>query len=91
MTAYYIHVGPSLSPRRHGQPLTLAEAIHRAYRHRYAVVYRLLGDKPVPIVAAAGDDEIVFVPTGRRVPRDAVAWCTIHTDEALWLTMLRSP
>lgn len=91
MTAYYLHVGPSLLPRRHGKPLSLAEAIHRASGHRYAVVYRLLGDKPVPIVAAAGNDEIVFVPTGRRVPRDAVAWYTIQNDEALWLTMLREP
>lgn len=85
---YYLHIGASILPRRHGEPLTLAEALHRAYGHRYAVVYRLLGGRPTPIMADAGADEIVFVPTGRRVQRDTIAWRAIITDEALWLTML---
>jgi hypothetical protein len=75
MTAYFLHIGPSTLPRRHGQPLTLAEALHRAYGLPYAVIYRLRDDNvPVPVVADAGHpQEIMYVPTGRRVQRDTIA------------------
>jgi hypothetical protein len=63
--------------------------MRRATGERYAVVYQILGGAPVPIIAAAGDDEIVFVPTGRRVPRDAIDWHRINTDMELWLAMHR--
>jgi hypothetical protein len=42
----------------------------------------------VPIIAAAGADEVVFVPTGRRVRRDAVPWCMIVSEWQLWQVML---
>jgi hypothetical protein len=41
MTRYYLHVGASTLPRARGEPLTLAQAMHRAHGHRYAVLYRV--------------------------------------------------
>lgn len=87
MTRYHLHIGASTLPRTSGQSLTLAEAMRRAYGHRYAVVYRVLGDRPVPIIADAGSDEIVFVPTARRVHRDAIDWWLVVSDMELWGAM----
>jgi hypothetical protein len=43
--------------------------------------------------AARSQRQAMLTVLNRPIPAevDAVAWCTIHTDEALWLTMLRSP
>jgi hypothetical protein len=87
-TDYHLHIGASIPPRTGGEQLTLAEAMRRAHGHRYAVVYRLHSGKPVPIVADAGSDEIVFVATGRRIHRDAIAWYLVVSDMELWLAML---
>jgi hypothetical protein len=76
----YLHIGPSLLPRQpRGAPMTLAEAFHRAYGLRYAVVYRFREDgKPAPVVADAGSaDEVIHLPSGRRMPREEVTW---HAD-----------
>jgi hypothetical protein len=86
--SYFLHIGASTLPRTGGPSLTLAEAMRRAYGHRYAVVYRVLGDKPVPIIADAGSDEIVFVPTARRLHRDSVAWWLVVSDMELWRAMM---
>lgn len=74
---YYLHVGPSLLPRQpQGEPMTLAEALFRAYGLRYAVVYRIGEDgRPVPVVADAGNPEdMIHLPSGRRVGRGEIAW-----------------
>jgi hypothetical protein len=56
--------------------MTLAEALHRAYGLRYAVVYRFDEDgRPVPVVGDAGNpDEVVVLPGGRRVGREEIGW-----------------
>jgi hypothetical protein len=87
MNHYHLHTGPTTLPRARGQPLSLAQAMRQATGHDHATVYRFLGDEPVPIIAAAGQDEIVFVPTGRRVRREAIDWDGISTDIDLWIEM----
>lgn len=67
---YHLHVGASLLPRRpQSRRMTLAEALHRAYGQRYAVVYRLgENGRPEPVLADAGNpDEMIHLPTGRRM------------------------
>jgi hypothetical protein len=74
---YYLHVGPSLLPRQPRRaPMTLTEALHRAYGLRFAVVFRLREDgRPVPVVADAGSsDEVIHLPSGRRMVREGVTW-----------------
>jgi hypothetical protein len=61
--------------------------MREATGHDYAVIYRFLSGEPVPIIAAAGQDEIVFVPTSRRVRRGAIDWDAIRTDIDLWIEM----
>jgi hypothetical protein len=85
--AYYLHIGATTLPRQAGQPLALAQAMRRATGELYATVYRFLGDEPVPIIAAAGEDQILFVPTGRRVHRETIDWDDIRTDIDLWIAM----
>jgi len=74
---YYLHVGASLLPRQpRGEPMTLAEALYRAYGLQHAVVYRLgVDSRPVPVVGDAGNpDEVVLLPGGRRVGREEMGW-----------------
>ena len=74
---YFLHVGASLLPRQpYGEPMTVTEALHRAYGRRYAVVYRTGVDgRPVPVVGDAGSpDKVVLLPSGRRVGREEIGW-----------------
>lgn len=70
---YHLHVGPSVLPRHpQGTCMTLAEALHRAYGQRYAVVYRLGDDgRPEPVIADAGNPaEMIHVPRSRRMRQE---------------------
>jgi hypothetical protein len=65
MRAYFLHVGPSLPRHRHDQPMTLAQALHRAYGRDYADMYRL-GDRNerIPVIADAGNPrEVLHMPS----------------------------
>jgi hypothetical protein len=85
VSGYYLSTRPCLLPRiGHGPPITLAEALDRAAGYRYAVIYRLADDdQPVPVVAGAGSDEVIHVPSGRRFWRHQVDWHQQLTESEL--------